>query len=714
MEKKITISKELYDINSRFFANEKIIEYTNQNQNFYNGIQYPLENYKNMIRIVENICKMDVDIKTSKVCGTPIYLAFTADNQHTNCTALREFDEYNCKKLHMDAHKKQAATNGFVNGTEITFVRWDPDDISYKGIYKGGLVLEHIDIRNFAVANPYIQDIQNQEWVMFWEDYPVESVRAMVEGKNEAEKKKKMELIIPEDANGNPEDYKRPELINSGLVRMYTRFFRVKGDVYFMCSTETIDLFNYPHPLSKQTSKSIIKEIVEDYKKKVKKGDLEDETSKVVDYDIDYENIVNCSVSAEQITKKAYGKIKEKFSLYPFAIFRPSPRNRSFYGKSEIEGLIPAQKVVNYCLSMLAKCAENNAYSKIIVKPDALQGQEITNEPGQVIVDYTQFSNTPGIKALESQPMPNGLFDYVNGLISLTRLVNGFNEVMDGSVTNKDMSGYMLQQMIKQSNTSIEQIQKLFWIYYEDLAHIRLMFYKHYVDEAKYTIELSDSEFEGEEQARIQMYNKLKNGGESAAFPEAKADDFKNPTHKIQVKNYQVNKEIWGVNFDISIDAMQGVADSQLIESQMFDNLFMNGGIDKIDPETLAMYLSANPNVSPRFRVAVKQIIENKKNSQITMLTQELGNATQEIQKLMDYCKQLEALTGRQKSYLDALKSEYSEKINAQNKVIDALVKDRDTYMSSKDSRTEGEKKSDNSRGISGGATQLPVDSTVQ
>ena len=63
------------------------------------AINTQTKNYNNMIRVTLNICSFSANLKASKICGTPIYLAFTADNMNTDTTALRQFDEYNCNKL---------------------------------------------------------------------------------------------------------------------------------------------------------------------------------------------------------------------------------------------------------------------------------------------------------------------------------------------------------------------------------------------------------------------------------------------------------------------------------------------------------------------------------------------------------------------------------------------------------------------------------------
>ena len=702
-----TTNYELYTLDKQYKDNTNLINYIDEAQKFYNGVQYPNDNYDNMIRVTLNICSFSANLKAAKICGTPIYLAFTADDMKTDTTALRKFDEYNCNKLGIKTSNFQSALNGFVNGTEVTYYRWDEDDTTYQGIYKGGLFEEHIDLRNFAVANPYIQDIQNQKWLMFWEDYDIGAIKELVEGKTEKQIEEKKKLIVREGAN--EDEYKNKEEINHGLARLYTRFFRIGGEVYFMCSTEKVDIFQYPHPLSRKVANNIIKNVVDEYKKSLMNGQYKDQDGNIIsDFKLDYEDLIVNISNSKSFSDAEYRKVKEKFSLYPFAVFRPFAQNRSFYGRSDIKSLIPIQKGVNFAISMNLKCAENNAYNKIFAKPEALRGQKITNEPSQVLTDYSNFTNGWGIKFAETPPMPNGLLDFTDKLLGMTRVIYGFNDVMDGSISNKDMSGYMLQQMIKQANTSLEQQQQIFWAFNEEKAAIRLMFYKHYVKKAKYTYELSDSEYEGEEQARKVMYNALMNGKQLEAAPNAKPEDFEKPTHKVKVMEIK-NEEMYGINFDISIEAIQGLADSKLVEQQMWDNLLLNGGINNIAPEILDMYLQASPSVSPRTKAALTNVVENLKQSKIRMLESQLKELAGKTQEIMAYAKQLESVNGYQGSYLKNLQSEFGNKINSQNKIINALSKDLDKNRGA----TEGEAKSNNSRGVEGTKIVEPEVKTV-
>lgn len=691
MEKiKNTTNYELYELDKQFKAEKNIVNYINEAQNFFNGNQYPNENYKNMIRVTLNITAFSAMIKASKTNSTKIYLTYTADDNKTDCVALQRFDEYNQRKLNIKTNNYMAALNGYVNGTEVTFVRWDEDDTTYKGIYKGGLAEEHMDLRTLAVANPYILDIQKQKWIMFWEDFEVGAVKELVEGKNKKEIEEKKALIKREGAN--EDEYKNKYAMDHSLVRVYTRFFRVDGEVYFMCSTDKVDLFLYPHPLSRKVSKSIIKKVVDKYVKSLKSDEPNEDERQVKDYHIDYEDMIMNSVDSDVFNDTDYKNIKEKFSLYPFAVFRPYPQNRFFYGKSDIKSLIPIQKGINFAISMMLKCIENNAYNKIFAKPDALGDQVITNEPSQVLYDYSAFTNGWGIKFAESQPLPNGLLDFVDRLLAMTRVVYGFNDVMDGSINNQDMSGYMLQQMIKQSNTAIEQQTELFWQFNIDKAAIRLMYYKHYVDEAKYTYELDDATYDSEEQSRKQLLKIASLGKGIPTNPNAKAEDFMTPTRRTKVETIK-NEDLYGVSFDIAIDALQGTNESELIDQQLWDNLLLNGGIQNISPDILAMYLQCAPNISQRNKTSLNRVVENLKQGTIQQLKGKLEELMAQSQELMRYTKALEGQMGYQSQYLKNLQSEFANKINMSNRINQALMQDLAKY---KDPKTEGQKKSEN------------------
>lgn len=680
-----TTSYRLWEKFKSYKSESNLDRYVEEAQNFYNGDQYSNANVKNMIRITMNICSFAVSVKASKICGTPIYFKWVADNQVTDCTTLRQFDEYNCNKLRLSKSNYQATLNALTNGTEITYIAWDNDDTTFKGIYKGGLVEEHIDPRNFAVANPYCEEVQNQKWVMFRKVADVEAVKDMLETESEKDKKHKLTLIAQDAGFADYDEYVKQRNVNHKMVELFVRFFRIDGEVYFTVSTRAVDLFLTPKPLSRKVSKSIVEKVCKEYAKRVKelkmgKENPEDPQEEIADYLIDYENLVINAKDSKAFDDGDYKKIKEKFSLYPFAIYKPYAINGSFYGRSDIKGLISTQKLINFCLSMDAKSAENLAYNKILVKPDALNGQVITNEAGQVIVDNSQFNNGWGIKPMESQAIPSTYYDLADKILAFARKVYGFDDVMSGQISNQDLSGYAVQQMIKQNNTTIEQQQQLFWRYNEDKAFIRLLYYKHYVDKAKYTIELTDYEWEQSEMYRNALKMRQQQGKLNLPAQEG---DFDRETNKVQVKKI-TNEEMYGINFDICIDAVQGLADSKLTEAQFWDNMVLNGGLQNIEPEYLELYMNCNPNITPQTKVTMKQQIEKLKQGKIAMLQQKLEQAVQVMSQMQQYTQSLEAKNGYQSEYLKNLQTEFAQKIGMQNKMISALNTDLQNANQSK------------------------------
>lgn len=703
MEKEIrnneTINYKLFQLDEQYKEKSNFNKYVQEAQNFYNGDQYPNKNYKNAIRVTLNLCSFSSNLKAAKIVGTPRYIQFVSDNENVDCTALRRFDEYNMSKLEEKTEDFQSCLDSLNNGTSIVYYRWDVDDTSYKGIYKGGLVLEQIDILKFAIANPHLKKIQNQKWVMYWKDEDVEAVRDLVEREDEKELEAVRKLIVPDDMDEKDDK----ETINHGLVNLYTRFFKIKGEVYFMCSTKNVDVFEYPHALSPKANKSmkqVVKKIVDDYKKKLKGNSTDEESfDKVPDYKIDYEDLMVQMHDSVELQETEYKDIKEKFGLYPFADLELFKINNSFYGRSDIKTLIPTQKGINFALSMMLKCMENNAYNKIFAKEDALQGQEITNEPGQILYDYSKFTNGWGIKLAESQPMPNGVIDFVDRFIALARMFGGFNDVMDGSVSNQDISGYAIQQMIKQANSSIEQQQQIFWDFCKDKAAIRLMFYKHYVDSAKYTYDLEDYEVESHEEARKKLKKRktdLESQGQALKIGDV---DLETPTRKTKVKEIR-GTDIYGSNFDINIDVMQGLVDSKLAESQMWDTLILNGGIQNMEPEMLEMYINVNPTVTQHTKDALKAVIEKQKKSENYQLKQQIAQSSAYMEKLLQYAKELEAQNGYKTNYINNLTKEFTNKIGVANKIIGT----QNQHLSPKGATgiSEGQGKSMNAQGVAG------------
>ena len=145
---------------------------------------------------------------------------------------------------------------------------------------------------------------------------------------------------------------------------------------------------------------------------------------------------------------------------------------------------------------------------------------------------------------------------------------------------------------------------------------------------------------------------------------------------------------------------MQGTQNSELAESQMWDTLIMNGGIQNMQPETLAMYLEASPKISKRTKAALKSCVRKLEKSENEQLRQQLNEILQKAAQLADYTKQLENRSNYQGQYIDNLTKEFTNKLNTAQHYLNNVNKQ---YASTQGQKmSEGEAKSNASRGVSG------------
>lgn len=690
-----------------------LVDSIREDDDFYNGKQWgdydPTDGFP---RVTVNIIKKGVDLIASKVNGTPLYLSYSAfgyGGESKDCTRLAQFDEFVLKDLDDTTFGWQSCVNADVRGTEITYVRWDADDETIKGLYKGGLAYEHIDPRCFAVANPQLPNIQKQAWVMFWSDVPLGACKKMVDEETDLsdwEKERRKKFLVRDDTSKRDDILLYKDSMNGSLIRVYTRFFRINGEVCYMCSTQTTDLFAYPKPLSTLVPEDYGKKAQEAYEKKLR--DLNSwknaegyEGELMPDLDIDYEDVTIGDYGRKANSDEDHRRLKERFSLYPFAVYTSKPISNSIFGFSMTKALIPAQKALNYCYSMVVQCAQNNAFSKIFAKDGALGNQEITNEPGQIITDYSNDVNGWGIKLAESQPLPNDLTAFGGNFMDIIAKTYGFSDVMSGEISNQDLSGYAVQQMVKQNNTPIEQQQQLFWKYKKDLAKIRIMFYKHYVDEAYYSWDYTDGEVELNEKSRRTLI-----AGSAQGLPiqhpdgtDYTPDELKmlqKPVEKTHFSSIK-GKDLWGNDYVISIDAQQGLVDSKLTEEQAFDNLIMNGGVANMDADTFEFVIKCDPAFSPKTRASMLTYARIKREGEIAQYQQQIAQLQQQLQAM-------QSQLGFQSNYNKNLQAEFESKIKAANRYTKNIT---DENSALKAQAMQSKRNSQNGRSLGADGTTM-------
>ena len=649
---------------------------------FYEGRQYEgTEPDPNMPRICLNVSKMAAESKAARVAGTPFHVRFAAFSREDGSPALdpdalRRFDEYVRNGCDSDTNCYLECVSAYVTGTGISYYRWDEERPQRGGVYRGGLKEESVDPLSFAVADPSVRDVQDQEWVMVWSDEPIETALSMLEGKGKAREGKEEALRAEAWKKGS----------NSPAVTVYTRYFRQDGEVYYECETDTVSLFEEPRPMDPSRRGGA-----------EPRRDAEDDGRAVKDPYAD-------APRPREPSRPAKGSEgSDGFDRYPFAAFVPYPRTGSFYGTSDVITMRSAQQTLNFAYSMAAKQMQDRAYGKYIAKRGALgKGQTITSQPGQVIEDNYTGSGW-GIAPFSSEGVPLDVTGFANSLLAVSREIFGFSPVMTGDVSNQDVSGYAVQQMISQANTVYEQQMRMLWRFEREKALNRVCFYRCYVGSASYSYEASEAETRADEQARAKAIGDPNLGmfRDEMATParRSRRGSFDGPSLK---------------GCDVEVTVVQGLNDSELQESEVLDQLLLSGNLANMDPTALDLWLKANPRISEETSRKVGAVIDYWKNSEASALKAQLREAQAQLEEMKRYCQVLASTAkyqeglnqGMKKSFGESLKAAKSEATGLREALAGAgsLIRGGSpAAAASKGSGvTEGEGKSLNARGISG------------
>lgn len=408
---------------------------------YYQGKQWPTatENTKTLPRPVFNIIKFVARNKKSGVVNTPVKILMTSEDGSPT-KEIDSFLEYIFNELKIKQSDKRSISTGIKIGTYINHFYWDENKTGLDGNKKGGVNVEHIDPRNIVFANPNETDEQKQEWIIIRSRLPLRTVENMVE---------KAGLDYTEVASDDI--YNEVDLIEQEgdtKVWVYTRYYRINGEVYFDMGTKA-GLFIEKRAINPSITVKEIKKQVEDDAISSTPGDMNTET----------------------------GNLTDKFDVYPVCVGNWEEREGSIFGIGEVEELIDIQDNINRQYAYYLKARRDGALGGWIAKQDALEGQSITNAPDQVITDYSK-SNDWGIKRLENGQIPTDGIQVTDQMIGLVRTLTGATEVMSGEVLGKNMSGAAIAQLQSQAQMPIEEYRQRFWSFKEKQALILLRFFR--------------------------------------------------------------------------------------------------------------------------------------------------------------------------------------------------------------------------------------------
>lgn len=591
---------------------------------FAEGRQWPnpTKRTQHMPRPVFNFIEMIINNKVANVYGSPVKLNFVADNNMSATTKFTKFVEYQMKEMRMDDLDYIALKrDGAVKGTYIYYFYWDEKAPGSRGNYEGGFRCQLLDPLNVYFANPKETDEQKQEWIMWDDRLPVNAVKEMADSDIDKDK------IVPDELESA---YNEEEQKGSDLCTVLTRLFRKDGEAYYERATkETI--INKATPLNPLLIQ------------KLQKSKEDSSITPTHDDDLEIERDVD--------EYKAY--------YYPIVVGNWKPRDKSIYGRGEVESLIPNQKAINFEIAMQLLNHQELGWGKILVKPNALQGQVITNTPGEVITDHTPGDKW-GITRLDGQGFSAGALQFAPQILDLTRTVTGSTEILTGDMISKDLSGRAIAQLQAEGKKPIADLQKAFWRVKEKQGLVLAQYYKLFYENKKFSIDLSPEETE-------QMEELYRVTGNNEPIPTSRTETFN-------------GQDYLDTPFNVVVEAGAGTEYSEIMAMEMLNSLFFNGAIQKLTTEQLEQVVALYPDSAMPFKTELKAIIRKQQRSELGQLKQVASQLQAENEVLKQetgekdkIIKQLTSELQRSNKVTEQLKAEYSNKIMQINDYINQM-----------------------------------------
>ncbi|MBE6674961.1 MAG: hypothetical protein E7596_07625 [Ruminococcaceae bacterium] len=521
---------------------------------FYEGRQWPpaTESTKNLPRPVINVVKMICRSKKSSILSTPVKILYKSYDSQADMDKLNSFAEFIQNELNQEGLDKLAVDDGIKKGSYFFHYYWDKDAISQFGRLEGGVRCEIIDPLNIFFANPRELNEQKQKWILISSHVDAPFIYEICD----REQQSTLKALQNSDSLANGTEKK-------GKTTLLTRYFRINGEVWCERATRYA-IVNKPFKLS--PSKDYLELLKSDQQQTVLSAQVEKHTANSckVDYLSKYNKKV-CAVA----------------SLYPIVCGYYDKREGSIYGISEVEGLIPNQKAINFNIAMSLLNAQQCAWGKYIALPNALKGQKITNSPGQVLIDHSGTGN--GIKRMGEESLSSVPVSVSETLMELTRTFTGSSELLSSETIGSNMSGVAIAQLQAQAEVPIEELRSNFIEVKKKQGLVLAQFIRLYYFDKEFIRKTRD-----------------KCGRECEICDQFSSKEYENTI------------------FDVMVEATRGSKASITSDINLLNTCLQSG---KISLET---YIKAYPEGAISNKSSILKQIEAEKNSEIEQLRKEL------------------------------------------------------------------------------------------
>ena len=540
--------------------------------NFLEGRQWApvTQRTKNLPRPVINIIEYIVNgkksnilsIKISTIYKPLIYNGLEGKIAIEGANSFTNFANHIKKEIKQEDLDNRAILDGLIKGTYIFHYFWDKEKTTGMAKLNGGLNGQVIDPLNIVFANPKQKDEQKQKWIIIQSRENVKTLKSIAE-RNGATN---IEIQLISSDNDTEKNYNVEEQSGEEYATVLTKYFRKNGEVYYIKSTKDIVI----------QLETALTPNAQDIQLNIDEEDRTDEDLEQVDID-------------KPETKQDF-----KITLYPIIVSSYREKEKSIYGRGEVENLIPTQKAINFDYAMMQMATQNLGFPKVLTRPRALQGKQITNTPGEVITDYSP--NFDGIRYLNPPAFSSMPLNIADKLIEITRVVTGATEVANGEVISKNMSGSAIVALQTQAKVPIEDMQKRFWRVHEKIAKVWEQFFKAYYNfDIEYVVEAENG----------QPQNNVFNGSTYS-----------------------------NMEFETTIDVGAGSAYSESLSINLLEQALQRGDI------TFDDYIELYPDTAMPFKAKLKQI--RKQMLLPPEVSQKIAQNPQILQNVMQIIQQAE------------------------------------------------------------------------
>ena len=596
---------------------------------FYEGNQWPAPTRatKSLPRPVVNFIKMIVRSKKSFILASKARIHYEAELSEVDLTALNDFADYMVKEIGQEELDREAVQEACVEGTYIYHYYWDSEAVGRDGRVAGGMRVELLDPLAVVFENPTQRDEQKQKWIIIVTRESVDSVKA------KADKGVDLTAIVPDEADAD--DYGTVEQDGSKLCTVLTRYFRRDGEVYVEQATKGV-CFKAPAPIAPDVEAARA-ELFSD-------TPAEEDAEEDGDVDPPNNDLPDAAGKASEKSREQEPLKSERSRayLYPIVVGQYEPRKKSIYGIGEVEGLIPNQKYVNTLLGMALLNVMAVAWDKYIAHPNALRHQVINNEPGQVLIDYSN-TNGQGIKRMGGAALSSLPVSLVEAIMTMTRTVTGSSEVMNGETIGTGFSGAAIALLQEAAKHPINDLREAFWAVKKKQGLVMAQFFRLFYQGAEYVRE-EEQEQEDGSVAKVKV---------RATFDAAALEN---------------------VRYDVVCEATIGTNSSSAGTIALLDQLFTGGHI------SLTTYIKLYPADALTNKSELLEAVQAMEADKVTLLEESLKQVQGELDRCMVQMAADEQMVSRVRAIINenkelqlalgGLYAESSEKLAAANDQI--------------------------------------------